>query len=142
MKKQIAAVIATLMMVCALPIAIVHAEPELEMPVTDTIVEEYSYTVSVSSVLGLSGSTANCYSTVDGKSTCTKIVATQRLQKKTLWWWSDVATWSKTVNGKNLTMTNTKTVSDSGTYRVRVEATVYSDSKSENVYANSVEKTK
>lgn len=142
MKKKLLAIMAALVMVCALPINTVHAELEVEAVVIETAVPQYSYTGAVTSGLTFNGSTATCTSIVNGKSTCTKIVATQRLQKKTLWWWSDVATWSKTVNGKNLTMTNTKTVSDSGTYRVRIEATVYSDSKSENVYANSVEKTK
>lgn len=142
MKKKIAAIMAVLMMVCALPITSVHAEPELDEVITETIVEEYSYTNSVSSSLSFSGSTATCTSSVNGKSTCTKIVATQKLQKKTTWGWSNVETWDKTVYGKYLTMTNTKTVTESGTYRVRIEAKVYSDSKSEKVSANSVNKTK
>lgn len=142
MKKKIAAIMAVLVMVCALPMTSVHAEPELDEVITETIVEEYSYTDKVTSILSFSGSTATCTSSVKGKNTCTKIVATQKLQKKTTWGWSNVETWNETVYDKNLTMTNTKTVTESGTYRVRIEAKVYSDSKSENVYANSANKTK
>lgn len=140
--KKILAVTAMLLMIAGLPAATVYAEPEVDEVIIETVVEEYSYTQTVTSYLSFSGSTATCDSSVNGNSKCTKIVATQRLQKKTFWGWSDVETWTKTVNGKTLSMTNTKTVSDSGTYRCRIDATVYSDSKSENVYANSVNKTK
>ena len=120
-----------------------HAEPEQEEVIIETVVEEYSYTQAVSSVLSFSGSTATCQSNVNGKLNCTKIVGTQKLQKKVLWWWSDVQTWSKTSYSNTLYMNNSATVTSSGTYRVRIDATVYgSDGGSENVYATSTEKTK
>lgn len=142
MKKSLAAIMITMAMIASVPMVTVHADAEPEENITETVVEEYSYTQVVTSGLTLNGSTATCQSSVLGNSSCTSIVATQKLQKKTLWWWSDVATWSKTTNGKTLSMTNYGTASSSGTYRVRVEATVYSGSNSENVYADSVEKTK
>ncbi len=142
MKKKIAAIMAMLMMVCALPITSVHAEPELDEVITETIVEEYSYTDSVTSRLSFSGSTATCTSIVKGKDTCTKIVVTQKLQKKEGLLWSNVKTWGETVYGNDLTMINTKTVTESGTYRVRTEAKIYSDSKSETANVNSANKTK
>ena len=142
MKRQFTALAVAMMLFCSISPATVHAEPEPEEIVTETVVEEYSYTSSVISTLGFSGSTATCQSTVTGNGYCTRIVGTQKLQKKVLWWWSDVSTWSKSVDGKILTMTNNTTVTDSGTYRVRVEATVYSGSNSEAVYANSVEVVK
>lgn len=142
MKNKIVAIAAALMMASTMPAVTAYAEPETEVEVTETVVEEYSYTLSVNSILGFNGSTAVCSSTVNGASTCTKIVATQKLQKKTLWWWTDVETWSKTVNGKVVIMNNSATVTSGGTYRVRVDAVVYSGSNSEAVYANSVEVVK
>lgn len=141
MKRRILAIAVALMMLGALPTVTAHAE--MDVPVTETVVEEYSYTLSVSSVLGFDGNTAVCESYVNGKINCTKIVATQKLQKKTIWGgWSDVNTWTKTENSNHLSMLGYATVMSSGTYRVRVDATVYSGSNSENVYATSVEKTK
>ena len=141
MKRKMLAIAAALMMVSALPTGTVHAE--MEQPVTETVVEEYSYTLSVGSILGFDGNTAVCQSTICGKGNCTRIVATQKLQKKTIWGgWSDVNTWTKMEDSNVLILTGYATVMSSGTYRVRVDATVYSGSNSENVYATSVEKTK
>lgn len=142
MKRKLLVVTTALVLVCALPTSVVHADPEPGVAVTEPIVEEYAYTQAVSSTLSFNGATATCASSVAGKSSCTRIEATQKLQKKTLWWWSDVQTWTASVNSNYLSMTNYGTASSSGTYRVRVEATVYSGSNSENVYADSVEKTK
>ena len=143
MRKQVLAGATVMMMLCALPVATVHAEPELEEPIIETVAEEYTYTRAVSSVLSFSGSTASCQSNVFGYNNCTKIVGTQKLQKKVLWWWSDVQTWSKTSYSNTLYMSNSATVTSSGTYRVRIDATVYgNDGGSETVYAVSTEKTK
>ena len=142
MKKRMVALMSAMLLLCALPMATVHAEPDLEPLVTETVVEEYLYTDSVMSTLSFSGSTANCYSSVYGNSKCTKIEGTQRLQKKTLWWWTDVKAWSKTVEGKSLIMSNTATVTESGTYRVRIDAKVYSGNDYEEVYCNSPEREK
>lgn len=143
MKKRVLALAVATMMLCTLPVVTAHAEPELEEPIIETVVEEYTYTNAVSSILTFSGSTATCQSTVNGKLNCNKIVGTQKLQKKVLWWWSDVQTWSKTEYSNTLYMNNSTTVTSSGTYRVRIDATVYgNDGGSENVYAVSNEKTK
>ena len=142
MKRKLLALAVAMTLFCTIVPTTVHAEPELEEIVTETIVEEYAYTNSITGTLSFSGSTATCQSTVTGNGYCTRIEGTQKLQKKVLWWWTDVDTWSKSVDGKVLNMLNTATVTDSGTYRVRVEATVYSGNNSENVYADSVEKTK
>lgn len=141
MKRRICAFLTMLMMLLVLPTTFVHAEAQvMNAPPGDSVAQPlYTYTSSVSSTLSISGTTATCSSTVKGSANVTKIVATQYLQKKVLWWWTEVDHWSKTVNKNYLSMTNTKTGLDSGTYRVVVEATVYCGDNSENVSADSVE---
>ena len=103
----------------------------------------YLYTNSVNSTLIVSGKTAYCESTITGDSTVTKIYATQYLEKKNGSKWEVVSkgTWSDSVNGKSLSMSNSKDNLDSGTYRVRTVGTVYSGSKSEPVEKTSKEVT-
>lgn len=141
MKRRICAFLTMLMMVFVLPTTFVHAEAQvMNAPPGDSVAQPlYAYTKSVRSNLSISGTTATCTSTVNGAANVTKIVATQYLQKKVLWWWTEVDHWPKTVNGNYLSMTNTKTGLDSGTYRVVVEATVYCNGGSEDVSAESVE---
>lgn len=142
MKRQMLVLMAAGMLLSAVPAATVHAAPEVDEVVIETIVPQYVYTYDGDSTLSFSGSTASCKSKVTGTSSCTKIVATQKLQKKVLWWWSNVETWDKTVYGTKLDMSNTATVTDSGTYRVIIEATVYAGSNSEDVEFVSPEVTK
>lgn len=142
MKRKMLALLAAGVLLCLLPVATVHAAPEVDEVVTETVMPRYVYTTGGNSSLSFSGSTATCKSYVNGNGNCTKIVATQRLQKKTLWWWSDVETWDRTVNGRSVSMNHTATVTKSGTYRVIIEATVYVDGDSEDVEFVSPEVTK
>ena len=141
MKKMLLVLFTSALMVLTVPVAVGHAEPIEEEPVTETIVEEYSYTNSVSSSLTISGNTAYCSGTVVGKACADRIVATLRLQKKVLWWWSDVKTWAGSVDGNYLEMHEDEPLTSSGTYRTRIDATVYSGNDSEDVYCDSIEKT-
>lgn len=142
MKKHLFAVTTALLLICAMPIAAAHAEPEVDVVVTEPVVEEYSYTISITSDLSFNGSSATCKSKVRGNSDCTKIVATQRLQKKTSDGWSDVHTWYLTEYSDTLSMTNYATVTEKGTFRVRIDAIVYSGSSYEHANATSPEVTK
>ena len=103
----------------------------------------YLYTGSVESSLNIVGGTAYCKSVIKGDNTVTQINATQYLEKKNGDKWEVVknCTWSDSVNGKSLTISNSKDNLGSGTYRVRTVGTVYSGSKSEPVSNTSKEVT-
>ena len=84
----------------------------------------YSYCSNAKAELSVSGETAICRSTCNGYADLTySITIEMTLQKKTLWWWSDVTTWSKTVNGINAVLSGTENIG-SGTYRVKTEFTI------------------
>lgn len=91
------------------------------------------YTKSATSELSINDGTAYCVSTLNGISSVTKIEATQYLEKKTLFWWSNVKSWSKTSNSSMISMSNTEHNVGSGTYRLRTVFKVYSGSNSEEI---------
>lgn len=107
----------------------------------DDISLMYVNTTSISSTLSISSKTAQCKSSVIGNSNCTKIVVTQKLQKKSGDSWVKVETWTKTFNGKVANYANSKGSLASGTYRVRTVAKVYNGSSYETVTKNSATKT-
>ena len=45
------------------------------------------------------------------------------LQKKVLWWWDDVTSWSATYSSETASMSETHNVGN-GTYRVKTEFTI------------------
>ena len=71
------------------------------------------------------------------------INATQYLEKKNGSKWESVSngTWSDSINGKSLTLRNSMSNLDNGTYRVRTVATVYSDRELELIEKTSKEIT-
>ena len=75
------------------------------------------------------------------KSGVTKISFTQKLQKKVNSEWTNIKTWSKTVNSNFVSFTNKKSSLSSGTYRTRTEAKVYKNSNCESVIKNSTSVT-
>lgn len=78
-----------------------------------------------------SNSTATCSAYVEGKKTSVyRVDITMTLQKKTLLWWSDVETWSSTTYDYKASMTQTASVG-SGTYRVKLVATVHYSAEEE-----------
>lgn len=102
----------------------------------------FEYTSTTATSLSISsGGTATCTAALNGYTgTTTKIVIKMTLQKKTLLWWSAQETWTKTINDSVGSLVKTASV-DSGTYRVKVEFTVYSGSNSEEITTYSQEKT-
>lgn len=101
---------------------------------------EYTNTTYTSLSISSSG-TATCLATLSGYTdVTTKIVIKMTLQKKTLFWWSEVDSWTKTINDSYGSLTKTASVG-SGTYRVKVEFTVYSGSNSEEITTYSQEKS-
>jgi hypothetical protein len=93
----------------------------------------YLYTGAVTNSLIITNNTASCHSVITGLSSITRIEATQYLQRWNGSRWVNVenAVWSDSVNGRRLSMTNTRSNLSSGTYRVYVEATVFAGSNSE-----------
>lgn len=97
----------------------------------------YDYTNIISASIRNSNGKAVCTGDVSGYSgITTKIVLTMTLQKKSLLWWSKVQEWTTTSTAYYATLVKTVAV-DSGKYRVKVEAVVYSGSNSETVSCTS-----
>lgn len=93
----------------------------------------YDYTAKISCLLSKSNGKALCVASVGGYSgITTKIVIKMTLQKKGLLWWSKVQEWSSTTNSYTAGMSKTVSV-ESGKHRVKLVATVYSGSKSEEI---------
>ena len=126
MKKLICFMLTFVVSISAISVVSVSAYNEQDTVITDIVQPRYAYTSSVSTDLYISGGKATCNSKVNGKATATQIEATQYLEKKVLWWWEEVDHWSDTSYTKTLYMSNSKDNLDSGTYRVRTVATVYS----------------
>lgn len=106
--------------------------------INDEIELCYLYTNSVTSLISIKSKEATCTSKVIGLSgITTKIVITQRLQKKNGDSWSNVKSWTKTFNQVSATYTNKKGSLASGTYRTRTIAKVYKGSAYETIKVNS-----
>lgn len=107
---------------------------------SDTIQPYYNYASSVNVTLSNSSGNAKCTTIVNGYvDTATKIKITMTLQKKTLFWWSEVNSWTTTVSDESAYFTKTASV-NSGTYRIKAECIVYSGSNSETITQYSSER--
>ena len=139
-KKVILALLASTMMFTALAPHSIAAEPSF---VNETVVPMYENDCDPTSILVIAGTTATCRSSANSD-TLKSITAKQTLQKYWgLWIWNEVdnASWTKTVNGSSISMSNTKSGLDSGTYRLKTEFTVTtSDGKTETITVYSEEK--
>ena len=111
----------------------VNVNASTEYVIMDTAQPMYLYASNATSTLTINNGTAFCESTLSGTNDVTRIEATQYLEKKTLFWWSDVNSWSKTSYSKSLNMSNTEHNVGSGTYRLRTVFKVYSGSNSEEI---------
>lgn len=128
-KKVILALLASAMMFTALAPHTIAAETSY---VNGSVVPMYENDCDLTSILAIVGTKATCRSTAAGN-TLKSITATQTIEKHwDLWIWNEVdgASWSKTVKSSNLSMSNTKSGLDSGTYRLRTDFTVTSTSGS------------
>lgn len=75
--------------------------------------------------LGFSGSTAECNVDISGKSGTNKIVVKTTLERYNGSGYTTVKTWEQTVYTSNYTLGGTSGNCVRGSYRLRVEATVY-----------------
>lgn len=103
----------------------------------DDVILRYEYVSYINSTLKIISKTATCKSIITGRSGVTKIIVTQKLQKKVSGEWTNVKTWSKTANTSATSFTNSKSSLSSGTYRTRTVAKVYKNSNYETVSKNS-----
>ena len=89
------------------------------------------------STLTISGKTAKCESKLIGHSDVKSCKVVQTLEKKWgLWIWNEVdgASWTKTVDTRAISLVNTKSGLDSGTYRLKSVFTLTNSSgKSETI---------
>lgn len=145
MSKKIAALILSVVLIFSA--AMVAGAEGASAPVSPASSSEgepgiqplFEYTNTTGAALRISNGTATCVTTINGYSgVTTKIEIKMTLQKKFLLWWNTEETWSKTINDFYGSLTKTASV-DSGTYRVKVEFTVYSGSKSEEITTYSQE---
>jgi len=83
--------------------------------------------------LTFSGTTAHCNVTITGFSGTTRITATMRLERVVGNTAVTVRTWTQTVDGSRLTMNESATVTTTGNYRLRVDATVVRNGVSESI---------
>ena len=104
-----------------------------------TVQPRLDYTSSAMVNLVISSGKASCTSRLIGYKSTTKIVITMTLQKKTLFWWSEVETWTGTYNTYVGELAKSKSVG-SGTYRIKTKFVVYSGSDSETITVKSPEK--
>ena len=65
-----------------------------------------------------------------------------KIEKKTLWWWSDVdgAEWTDTVEGSSNVVQHSHQLTKTGKYRLTYEITVYGTAGSPDVISNTIEK--
>jgi len=128
MLKKILALVMCLVLICGTGIMVSAESAEKQVQ------PRYNYTSEISATLRNSNGKALCVGDVNGYSgTTTKIVLTVTLQKKTmLLFWANEKEWTTTSNTFYATISKTVAV-DSGEYRVKVEAKVYSGSNYENV---------
>lgn len=135
MKKLI-----TLFLVLALlSISLVNVYAAAKIPSFDDnkISPCYLYTSNLKSELSISSKSGICKSTITVKSGTTKIVVSQKLQKKVDGAWETVTKWSKTFTTISAVYTNSKSSLSAGTYRTRTVAKVYKGSDYEKISTNS-----
>jgi len=101
--------------------------------------------MSTKSYLTITSSTAECKSVCDGMAGVTQITVEHTLEKHWgLWIWNEVdgASWTKTVDTRAISLVNTKSGLDSGTYRLKSVFTLTNSSgKSETITIYSEEET-
>lgn len=103
----------------------------------------YEYARKATSELSISGQTAYCTSKTDGDAISITVEQTLEKHSGWLWIWDDVenASWSKTVNSSSVSLSNTASDLDSGTYRLKSVFTLTnSNGKTETITVYSSEK--
>ncbi len=142
--RKMAAMVLTVLCLCAGFDVSASAETAYSF-IGGGISPAYEIARNSTSSLSIGGKTAYCKSEASGDN-AVSITVEQTLEKYSgwLWIWDNVddASWSKTVNDNAITMSNTKSGLDSGTYRLRSVFTLTSSSgKTETITVYSDEKS-
>lgn len=139
MSRKIIAMILSVFLVLSLfvvPISAAEFKGETAAPA-------YEIARGSSSILTTSGTTATCVSKAEGQ--CVKITSEQTLEKYWGLWIctsADGAHWTKTVNSRSISMSNTKSGLANGKYRLKTVFTLTDSSgKTETITVYSSEKT-
>lgn len=136
MKRRLLAMFLSIMMLCSFGMT-VYADTELDTPEDSIIIDRYQYTIQCVNQLTITNRKATCKSSVKGiMGTVTKIELRQTLELSLgSGWWYTIQTWCQTFyNSYNASYSTTRSGLDSGTYRIRSEAKVYSGSNYETIY--------
>lgn len=138
MKKIISCLVAILMCCSVGGVSLSAAN----IPNDNAVSPCYVYTDQITTVFGIYEGEASCTTTIYGiPVTTTKIEVTQYLEKKNGNSWDEVTHWTETYYSWWCNFANSYTITESGTYRLRSVAKVYSGTKYENVDITSKEKT-
>ncbi len=137
MFKKILSVVMVMVLCCCITLP---ANAQGLSTSSSSVQPRFSYTASVSATLTNSSGKAICGTIVEGyKGITTKIKVTMTFQKKVLLLWTDIQTWSTSVNDYYLSFH--KTIShNGGKYRVKSQIVSYSGSASESITKYSSEK--
>ena len=104
--------------------------------------EDYIYTTFITAKLSINSQTATCRSTAMVTNGVSKIVLSQKLQKKSGSTFTTIKMWTKTVYTTYADYTNTKSSLPAGVYRVQTVAKVYyTTTEYERAVANSATET-
>ncbi len=142
--RKILATFVSVVMICTAVSVPAYAAQGTQI-VTDLVSPAYEYTMITKSYLTITSSTAECKSVCDGMAGVTQITVEHTLEKHWgLWIWNEVdgASWTKTVDTRAISLVNTKSGLDSGTYRLKSVFTLTNSSgKSETITIYSEEET-
>ncbi len=131
-KRILSALLCCVMLVAGLPMAAYAEETVPEAPAASQemdgrageIAPLYLYTNSLTVGLSINNGTATCSATLSGHYGEIKTVLMHvYLEKKTLWWWSEVESWTQLYTDDYCHFSR-KVAASGGTFRVRVVATV------------------
>jgi len=142
--RKILAAFVSVVTICSVISVPTFAAQETQI-VTDLVSPAYEYAMITKSYLTITSSTAECKSVCEGMTDVTQITVEHTLEKHWgLWIWNEVdgASWTKTVDTRAISLVNTKSGLDSGTYRLKSVFTLKSSSgDTEKITVYSDEKT-
>lgn len=136
MKERIVCIAVSLLTLLVPCVAFANAE--LDTSVDEVVVDEYSYTSTVSTTLTISNAgVAKPRAVITGiPGTTTKLSATMNLQRYSNGSWQTIQSWSDSSASNSLTISKSKTIAH-GRYRTHTVFKAYRKSKSERIIKNS-----
>lgn len=136
MKERIICIAVSLLTLLVPCVAFANAE--LDTSVDEVVVDEYSYTSTVSTTLTISNAgVAKPRAVITGiPGTTTKLSATMNLQRYSNGSWQTIQSWSDSSTSNSLTISKSKTIAH-GRYRMHTVFKAYRKSKSERIIKNS-----